>query len=154
LQAQDADDLIQEVLTVVVRELPGFRYDPERGSFRGWLRTVLVHRLRAFQRAQRMRPLATGDSDFCRLLEQLEDPRSGLSRLWDQEHDRHVLGRLLEMIRPDFEPTTWLAFRRVVLEGIKPAVAAAELGISVNAVFIARSRIQRRLREEMRGLIG
>ena len=61
--------------------------------------------------------------------------------------------RLLELIQPDFEPTTWQAFRRVVLDGARAAVVAAELGLSVNAVFIAKSRVQRRLREEMRGLV-
>jgi RNA polymerase sigma-70 factor (ECF subfamily) len=87
------------------------------------------------------------------MLEALEDPHSDLSRRWDEEHDRHVLGRLLEAIRPDFAPATWQAFRRLVLDGRKAADVAAELGLSVNAVFIAKSRVQRRLRQEMRGLV-
>ncbi len=153
LQQQDVDDLVQEVLGVVVREMPAFHYDPERGSFRGWLRAITVNRLRAFWRARRLGPIATGDSDFGEMLEQLEDPNSELSRRWDLEHDRHVAGRLLQMIQPEFEATTWRAFEQVVLEGGRPADVAAALGISVNAVFIAKSRIQRRLRQELRGLI-
>lgn len=150
---QDAEDLVQEVFSVVVRELPRFHYDPERGSFRSWLRAVTVNRLLAFWRSRRGHPAAVGGSDPAALLEQLADPRSDLNRLWDQEHDRHVARRLLELIQPEFEPTTWQAFQRTALDGVKPALVAAELGVSVNAVFIAKSRVLRRLRQELRGLI-
>jgi RNA polymerase sigma-70 factor (ECF subfamily) len=155
LQPPDAEDLVQEVLAAVVAELPRFHYDPARGSFRAWLRAVTANRLRAFWRSRQARPAATGDSTFAeRVLDQLADPHSDLSRLWDREHDQHVAGRLLELIEPEFEPSTWRAFRRVVMDGIKPAEAAAELGLSVNAVFIAKSRVLRRLRQEMQGLTG
>jgi RNA polymerase sigma-70 factor (ECF subfamily) len=86
-------------------------------------------------------------------LDPLADPHSDLSRLWDAEHNRHVVHRLLPSIQPEFEPTTWRAFQRTTLDGLKAAAVAAELGISVNAVFIAKSRVLRRLRLEMRGLI-
>src|SRR5207249_2443808 len=112
----------------------------------------VTHRLRDFWRAQRARPQATGGSDFLRLLEELEDPTSGLSRLWDQEHDRHVAEKILEQIEPHFEPTTWQAFQRVARAGSRPADVAVELGISVNAVLLAKSRVLRRLRRECQGL--
>jgi RNA polymerase sigma-70 factor, ECF subfamily len=153
LQPSDVDDLTQEVLAVVVRELPQFEHNRRPGAFRRWLRTILVNRLRGFWRARQSRPLATGDSDLGRMLEQLEDPESGLSRLWDQEHDRHVLARLLEQIEPEVTPTTWQAFRRVVLEGEDEEAVASALGVSVNAVFIAKSRVLSRLRREARDLI-
>jgi RNA polymerase sigma-70 factor (ECF subfamily) len=146
----DAEDLSQEVMAVVVRELPGFIHNQRPGAFRHWLRGVTVHRLRALWRAGKTR--GTGDSDFAALLDQLEDPSSGLSRLWDQEHDQHVARRLMDLIRPQFEEKTWKAFRRVVLDGLKPAAVAQELGMSVNAVLLAKSRVLSRLRQEMRGL--
>jgi RNA polymerase sigma-70 factor (ECF subfamily) len=86
-------------------------------------------------------------------LDEWEDPNSDLSRRWDREHDEHVSRRLLELIEPEFAPSTRRAFRRVVLEGAPAATVAAELGISVNAVFIAKSRVLGRLREEGRGLL-
>ena len=87
------------------------------------------------------------------LLEQLADPDSGLSKAWEHEHDQHVTRKLLDLIRPRFEPTTWEAFRRFALDG-KPAEAvASELGLTVNAVFIAKSRVLSRLRQEGAGLI-
>src|SRR5215472_4646526 len=83
VQPEDADDLVQEVLVVVARELPQFHHDQRRGAFRCWLRTILVHRLRDSWRARRYRPIATGDSVVEQQLEELADPASGLSRIWD-----------------------------------------------------------------------
>ena len=148
----DADDLTQDVMAVVVRELPHFEHNQQRGAFRNWLRTITVNRLRMSWRSRQSRPIATGDSDFLKMLDALEDPHSGLARLWDQEHDQHVARRLMELVEPQFEPATWKAFRRVVLDGVKAAVAAAELGMSVNAVLLAKSRVLARLRQEMHGL--
>lgn len=153
LQSHDCDDLLQEILTVVVREIPAFQYDPQKGRFRDWLRQILVNRLREFWRLRKARPLATGDDGFQeRVLEQLEDPGGNLARQWDQEHDYHVVRRFLEVVRRDFAPTTWLAFERM-LAGARPSAVAAELGMSVNAVYLARSSILHRLREEMAGLL-
>jgi RNA polymerase sigma-70 factor (ECF subfamily) len=148
----DADDLVQEVMTVLVRELPQFQYDRRCGSFRAWLRTITVNRLRMFWRSRRSRPLATGASDLARKLDELEDPHSALSRLWDHDHDRHVAHRLLQLIEPEFEAATWRAFQRVALDGATPAAVAAELGISPNAVYLAKYRVLHRLRQEMQGL--
>lgn len=153
LLPQDAEDLVQDVLAVVVRRLPDFHHQARTGSFRCWLRTITVNCVRDFWRAQRHRPQATGDSKVLHILDQLEDPDSAISRQWDLEHDRHVSQRLLQLIRPEFEATTWQAFRRVALEGASPDATAAELGISVNAVFIAKSRVLSRLRQEGEGLL-
>jgi len=150
LLEQDVDDLVQEVLSAVIRELPHFDIRLQRGSFRSWLRTVTVHRLQHFWRTQRARPVATG---MLAALQQLEDPHSTLSRLWDQEHDEQVAKRLLELLAHEFEPKTWQAFRRVVVDGQPPTSVAAELGLSVNAVYIARSRVLARVREEGKGLL-
>src|SRR5262249_39510980 len=144
----DADDLVQEVLSVVVRELPRFEHNQRTGAFRSWLRGITVNRLRDFWRSRRYRPEATGDSQFVSRLEQLEDPTSGLSQQWNQEHDQHVVRQLLEQIRHEFQPATWQAFSGVMLEGEKPAQVAERLGVSVNAVLLAKSRILHRLRQE------
>jgi RNA polymerase sigma factor (sigma-70 family) len=153
LQNADVDDLVQEVLLTVAREASRFQHNGRPGAFRHWLRTILVHRLREFWRGRRLRPMVTGDSDFAGLLGQLEAPDSGISRLWDQEHDQHVVRRLLAAIEPQFASSTWQAFRRVVLDGARPDTVAAELGLTLNAVFIAKSRVLQRLRAEGRGLL-
>jgi RNA polymerase sigma factor (sigma-70 family) len=151
--AQDVDDLVQEVLAVVVKDLPRFRHAGHGGAFRGWLRGILVNRLRAFWRAKRGRPVATGDSDFHHLAEQLADAQSDLSRHWDEQHDRMVLAQLLELMEREFEPKTVQAFRRVALEGASPRDVAADLGMSVGAVYMAKSSVLLRLRHEAQGLI-
>ena len=152
VQAADADDLAQDVLLIVFGEVAAFERR-RRGAFRAWLRTIAVHRLRDALRARGYRPTATGDSAFLDQLEQLEDPASVLSKQWELEHDRHIVGRLLAMIEPDFQPATWQAFRGVMLDGLTPRETATALGISVNAVLLAKSRILARLRQEARGLV-
>jgi len=149
LQTSDVDDVAQEVLAAIVRELPGFQHDFRRGAFRRWLRTVTVNRLRNFWRA---RDRSSG-LDPEPVLAQLEDPSSNLSRIWDEEHDRHVARRLLELIEPEFEPATWQAFRLLVLEDLPTSEVADRLGITPNAVRIAKSRVLSRFRKEAEGLI-
>jgi RNA polymerase sigma-70 factor (ECF subfamily) len=80
----DGDDLTQEVMQVLVRELPNFRHDLRPGAFRRWLRNVTVNRLRVFWRGRRSRSTTSGGDDFGHTLDQLEDPNSSLSHLWDQ----------------------------------------------------------------------
>ncbi len=149
----DMDDLVQEVLTVVVRRIPEFERQPRIGAFRCWLRTITVNCLRDFWRAKRIRPQVTGNSDFQQTLNQLEDSTSDLSKVWDEEHDRHVTERLLELIKPSFNAKTWQAFKGVAIEDRPAAEVASELDMTVNAVFIAKSRVLSRLRQEGRGLI-
>lgn len=151
LQASDADDRVQDVLQVLVRELPNFRHNLRTGAFRRWLKTITVNRLRAWRRTQQ--PVATGDSDFDRMLDELEDAGSQQSKTWDEEHDRHVVRRLLELIGPEFEPTTWRAFQLLVLQEKDTTEVASLCALSVNAVRIAKSRVLNRLRQEIEGLV-
>jgi RNA polymerase sigma-70 factor (ECF subfamily) len=148
----EAEDVVQEVMVVLVRELPGFQRR-RTGSFRRWLRTITAHRLGALYRSRKNRPLALGSPLAESPLMQLADPSSELSCQWDEEHDRYVLRRLMELIGPLFEAATLAAFRRVVFDAIAPAQAAAELGLSLNAVLLAKSRVLSRLRQEAEGLI-
>jgi RNA polymerase sigma-70 factor (ECF subfamily) len=150
VQPADMEDLTQEVLRSVVGALPNFQHDLRRGAFRRWLRTITVNHLRSFWRARRPSTLAEQAEHR---LDSLEDPASNLSRLWDEEHDRHVVRRLLELIQSDFEPATWRAFQLVVMEGRSAGDAAAEVGISANSVRIAKSRVLARLRQESDGLL-
>jgi RNA polymerase sigma-70 factor, ECF subfamily len=149
----DEEDLTQEILGVVVREVAGFRHNGRPGAFRTWLRTITTNCLRQAWRTRRVRAEAAGSPDITPMLDRLEDPASDLSRLWDREHDEFVLHRLLDLIRADFRPATWLAFRRQVIDGEAPEAVAAELGLSVNAVLIAKSRVLSRLRRNADGLV-
>jgi RNA polymerase sigma-70 factor (ECF subfamily) len=150
--ASDVDDLAQDVLFVVVREIAGFEWRG-RGAFRAWLRAILANRGRDYFRARKYLPTATGDSDFLRLLDELQSPDSGLSRQWDREHDEHVIASLLRRVQGDFAPETCQAFLRHALEGEPAARVAEELGLSLNSVVLAKSRVLKRLRQEAAGIV-
>ena len=152
LQAADVDDLVQEVMVVLMKEVPNFQHNGRKGAFRAWLRGIAVNRLRELLREEK-HALATAGSDFGAKLDQLADDQSQLSRLWDREHDQHVANQLLKTIAGDFEPKTWQAFRAFVLEGRTAAAVAAELGISEGAVWTAKSHVLKRLREVAKNLL-
>jgi RNA polymerase sigma-70 factor, ECF subfamily len=148
----ESADLAQEVLVVVFREVP--RFDRQReGSFRAWLRQVTVNRVRNYRRKRRRRP-AVGLDQRDGFLERLSDPNGDLAREWDADHDRHVIDALLEVVQPNFKPTTWEAFRRFGVEGEPAAKVAEELGLSENAVILAKSRVLKRLRVEAGDFLG
>jgi RNA polymerase sigma-70 factor (ECF subfamily) len=140
-------------MAVVVRRLAEFQHNGRVGAFRTWLKSIAVNCLRDHWRRGKNLPRATGESGFQQILAQLADPGSELSRLWDLEHDRHVARQLLQLLRNEFEPKTWKAFQRTALEGASANEVAAELAITTNAVFIARSRVLARLRQEAAELI-
>ena len=153
VQAADADDLVQDVLMAVSKHLTDFDHNGRPGAFRTWLRSIMVNRLRNFWRTRGRHPQTPADSDIERRLSKLDDPSSEMSQLWNRQHDLHVAQQLLAMSRPNFTPETWQAFTRVAIDGERPDVVATELKISLNAVFIAKSRVLSRLRQEAAGLV-
>lgn len=152
LQAADCDDLLQNVLMVVSQKLPGFVHNGQPGAFRAWLRTILVNQVRYFWRTGRHRPDQPDEPPVW--LDLLEDPSSELSRQWDLEHDQQLVRRLLAAVRPDFQPRTWEVFRLLVLEDRPAAEVARACQMELNAVYVARSRVLARLRQELNGLLG
>lgn len=153
VQASDADDLVQEVLLAVSKDINRFDHGGQPGAFRGWLKAILVNRLRGFWRSRARRPHARGDADIDQRLAQLDDPASEMSQIWNRQHDQFVLRQLLELVEPHFSPSTWRAFYLVALKNQRADLVADELKISVNAVFIAKSRVLSRLRHEADGLV-
>jgi RNA polymerase sigma-70 factor (ECF subfamily) len=154
IQDCDADDLVQDTLLALVADIRRFKHPGHSGAFRGWVRSILVNRLRNSWRKRRNTPSVPGTSEFWERLDELEDPHSSLSHLWNTEHDRHVLGRLLERVAPRFAEGTYGIFRQYVLENVGATQVAAEWGVTVNAVFIAKSRVLRALRQEIALVLG
>ena len=150
---EDVDDLAQEVLLVLFRELPSFERRRD-GAFRAWLRQITTNRIRAFTRSKKRLPRAGSGGEAENLLAQLEDPNGDLAQQWDQEHDQQVFRKLLAVIQPDFEPSTWLAFKRFALDGTPAAQVAQDLGLSQSAVIQGKFRIVKRLREEFGDLLA
>jgi RNA polymerase sigma-70 factor (ECF subfamily) len=147
LKSPDDADLVQEVFAILVRKLPEFEYDSHK-SFRSWLRTVVLNKWRD---QQRRKVAAGGDPAACDLAE-LADPKLD-GDFWEREHRKQLTARALAVMKVDFEETTWKACWEHVVIGRPAAEVAAELGISRNAVYVAKCRVLRRLRQELKGLI-
>lgn len=151
--ASYADDVSQEVVMVLMRELPVFQRQ-RTGSFRAWLRGVTVNQLRAALRKVQRQPKSSAEfSVSTELIESLADPMSIAAKEWDEEHDRAVMQRVIEIVRPTVQEQTWLAFERYAIQDEAPAKVAEELGLSLNSVLLAKSRVLRRMREEAKGLV-
>ena len=141
------DDITQEVLKALVEGLPGFRHNLRKGAFRAWLRSITIHRVRRHWSDQHPNVKQLSDA------RDLEDPRSALSQLWDDEHNRHVVRSLLTRVLPEFDAKTQDIFRRVVFDGSTPRAVAADLGCSPNVVYIAKAHVLKSLRLEAKGLL-
>ena len=152
MRGSDAEDIAQEVLVVVLRKLRGFERRRD-GSFRSWLRQITVNCLRDFRRKHWRHVRPGGGDDFAEMLHSLEDPHSSLRRFWDTEHDLHVLSFAMNELKPKFTQRTWQAFHGTAIEGKTPGEVASELGISENAVCIAKSRVCSRIRDVVKELL-
>ena len=153
VQDCDAEDILQDVLTALLKDLPNFQHNQRKGAFRRWLRTILVNRIKLFWRSQRYRPIATGSSSLYEKLNQLSDDNSDVSQAWDREHDEYVLNRLMKTVQPQFEQQTWQAFRSQVIEGKRANAVASELRLSISSVYMAKSRVLAALRRESAGMV-
>jgi RNA polymerase sigma-70 factor (ECF subfamily) len=143
LQDQDAADLVQEVFVVLVKKLPEFDYNPKLG-FRNWLRTVLLNKWRNFVQRRRL-PAALGDRD------EVAAPED--SAFGEVEYRQHLVRRALELMQAEFPAKMWKACWEHVVAGRRVAEVAAELGISEGTVYVAKSRVLFRLRQELGGLL-
>jgi RNA polymerase sigma-70 factor, ECF subfamily len=151
--SSDAADVVQEVFCAVSVHLSQFRRDRPDDSFGGWLRTITRNKVCDFFRRRQDRPGAEGGTNaYRRLLDLAENPDPSTASVLLQPDSRFPR-RLLDLIRVEFENRTWEVFERIVLEGQSPAEVAAALGLRLPAVYKAKSRVLRRLREELRDLL-
>lgn len=141
------EDLLQELFVLLIRKLPEFRYDQSR-SFRAWLWTVFRHTVLAWNKRQPQSGPALDQ------LEEFSTPDS-IAEATEAEYRRYLLSRIMQImqiVQTDFPTTTWQIFRQVVIEGRPGVEVAREFGVTVNAVYLSRSRVLARLREELAGL--
>ncbi len=153
----ELDDLVQEVFRAVTSGIAEFRRDRPGDSFRGWLRGVTRNKVLDWYRLRDRHPDgAAGGTEAGRLLREQPDPFSDTKDAEDPQEQREidaVYQRALEFVRSEFEAKTWEAFWRVTVEGRSTADVAADLGVSTAVVRQAKSRILRRLKQEVGELI-
>ncbi|MBI1914429.1 MAG: sigma-70 family RNA polymerase sigma factor [Planctomycetes bacterium] len=149
LQDADAADLAQDVLHAVARSSERLEYDPRKGSFRGWLFTVARNKLHTFLRRRERQRRRTEDVAVDRLPDEPAAPESQEEALWEQEYQQRLFDWAAEQVRGHFQDRTWQAFWQTAVEGRSPREVAEALGLSVGAVYIAKSRVLARLKEQV-----
>jgi RNA polymerase sigma-70 factor (ECF subfamily) len=152
LQDADAADLAQDVLRAVNRSAATFDYDPSRGSFRGWLLTVTRNELRKLCGRKARQAVGTGDTQIHSALAQ--QPGHADDTTWDHDYQWNLFEWAAARVRPEFREASWQAFWQTAVSGREVSEVAGELGISVGAVYIARSRITTRIRQEIQAVEG
>jgi RNA polymerase sigma-70 factor, ECF subfamily len=144
---EDAADLVQDVLTVLIRKMPEFDYDASK-TFRGWLRTVTLN---SWRRQRRRSPrLPTEAIDLAEVDGEDDPPDLAFE---EDEYRRLLAFRALQVMKTDFQEATWRACWENVVEGRPADEVACELGITVNAVYLAKARVLRRLHQELDGFL-
>jgi RNA polymerase sigma-70 factor (ECF subfamily) len=141
----DAADLVQDVFVTLIQKMPQFQYDRSKG-FRSWLRTVAENRWRDDMRKRAAHRRHTGDAGLAAVPDEAAE-------IWEAEYRHQLFGRAIQLMRSDFDEKTWKACWAIVVEGKSGANVAKELSMSVDAVYAAKSRVLRRLRQELDGLM-
>lgn len=149
LQDHDAADLTQEVLARVARAVRGLDYDPRRGTFRGWLFTIVQRELIDLVVGRRRQPQGTGDSGVLECLRQQPAPDGRAEADWELAYEQRMFGWAAAEVRPRVEAHTWAAFWRTAVEAADTKAVAADLGITVAAVRLAKSRVMAQIRKRV-----
>jgi RNA polymerase sigma-70 factor (ECF subfamily) len=154
LPAAETDDVAQEVFAAAVRSLSDFRRDRPGDTFRGWLRGIARNRLLEWVRRRQSEPPGAGGTTMHRYLEDVPDPGDGGGDCpADAGAISDLLHRALEMVRGEFEHRTWQAFWQTVVDGRLPRDVALDLGMTRSAVRMAKSRVLRRVRQEVGDIV-
>jgi RNA polymerase sigma-70 factor (ECF subfamily) len=153
LQDADAADLMQEVLRSVARNAGRLEYDPKRGTFRGWLYTITRNKIYNFLTAGKNKAKPTGDESAQERLESLPDNNGDdPDAAWELEYQRRLSAQAMERVKHEFQPNTWKAFWGTAVDDRPAEDVGKELKMSVGAVYVAKSRVIARLREEVKSL--
>lgn len=150
---QDAEELSQDVMCVIVQKISDFDHSGRPGAFRTWIREISVNHIKGFWRKQRRRQVPVGGSVYLQRLDELCDPHSDLTEAWNAEHDDYILRCLLENVLVNVQASTAEIFRAVVIDDRAADEVARERGISIGAVYTAKSRVIRRLKAAAAGLV-
>jgi RNA polymerase sigma-70 factor (ECF subfamily) len=153
VSADDAADVAQEVFRAVHRTVCDFRRAREGDSFRGWLWTITRNKVRDHFRAAADRPDAAGGTDAHMRFAELPDEEPATTGSEVSMASQSPIFSALELVRGEFTESTWQAFWRATVLEQETAQISQDLGISINAVRLAKSRVLRRLRDRLTGLI-
>lgn len=149
----DADDIRQEVMQTVVQEIAHFDHNGRPGAFRNWLRRITANRMRRLWQKRGRRSGDDAGADIGAMADQLEDDASRLTHVWDADHDRFVLNRLLALLNGRFSAKSLAAFRRLAIDQEDVDEVSKDLGMTIGAARVAQHRVLQALKELGAGLI-
>jgi RNA polymerase sigma-70 factor (ECF subfamily) len=150
LQDADAADLTQACLAQVAAHIESLEYDAHGGTFRGWLFTIVRNKLRNFLGQPHRLYKGSGDSQIRQILEIQPAPSPNEEEEWEREYRASLLAWASDQVKPLVEETTWQAFWQTAVEGRSGKEVARGLGLTVSAVYVAKSRVMARLRSTIR----
>lgn len=157
IEQSDIGDVSQEVLQALASDLPKFEHNGRAGAFRNWLKVITVNRCRRYwEKKKRRLPIAKWDDldSEMAILDQISDPTSELSVQWDKEHDQFVMQKALELVRHEFDESTYQIFLRYGLQGEEAKSLAEEFDVSVGQVYKSKFRVLDRIKREVHDLIS
>ena len=154
LQEADARDVCQQVLEAVAKDVESWQPDGKEASFRRWLFRIAKNRVLKLLEKQSRPIVGKGGTTAQAAIEAVADPREDLSAVLERKYREQLLLKAAEQVRGEFKETTWQAFWKTCIEGQPIAQVAAALGLSLGAVYVARSRIISRLQEKVEAIEG
>ena len=149
LQDADAADLTQDVLRSVSGAFRRGAFDAKLGSFRSWLFTVVLNRLRDLMSSPKRRERGAGDTAMIDRLGEVPDSAAEPAELWEQECQRQLFAWAAEQVRPRFQPASWQAFWRTAVDGARGTDVAKELEMTVAAVYLAKGRVMAAIKKQI-----
>lgn len=149
LQDADAADLMQDVLRSVSGAVGRLDYDRQKGGFRAWLFAITRNKLFTFQERRRSQAFASGDTAAVEQLNNTPDRANQLEAEWDREYERRLASAAMEKIRVEFNENTWQAFWLTAVDGLSADEVRQRLGISTGAIYVAKSRVLARIKQEV-----
>jgi RNA polymerase sigma-70 factor (ECF subfamily) len=152
LSVHDAADIVQDTFTAVYKSFPKFQHGSHGHSFRGWLRTITLNKVRDRIRKEKRSPGSDGSTTVRKRLAELADPALTQDSDDEASETKLILRKALEVIRAEFAESSWRAFWRLTVDELAAADVALELEMKVGAVYTAKSRVLARLRKLLKGL--
>ncbi len=145
----EVHDIVQEIFVVLLREIPDFEYDSQKGSFRNWLKTIATNKCREYFR----RRAAKENRERAVAVNQETEFDDSIEKFWEQEYEALLWRSAIQIMKTEFEESTWQACWEFIVSGRSAKEIGQELNMSEGAVYVAKSRVLKKIREQLKGML-
>ena len=159
LNDAEAQDVVQETVMSVLKSINGFRYDPAKGTFKGWLLHLTHWRIIDQRRKEQRESGNLGEretngqaNDETDILERIPNPTGELEAIWDEEWERNLWAAALDRVKKKVDLKQYQIFDLYVLKEWKVSEVARVMGVNAGQVYLIKHRIQNILKVELKGL--